>query len=98
VEAASYRGKTLRVGAAMRAEWNGRLTAFEGGVLWLEARDEANKVVAFASTVDHPVRTKTWVEQEVSLVVPEKAATIRYGVSSVGVVRLWIDDVLVDSP
>jgi erythromycin esterase len=96
IEAAPYRGKRVRLRAAVRTEVTG---PGNQAYLWLHV----TKAWAFPpSTVfrddmaDRPITTRQWQEYEIVGEVPEDAEMIDYGLALVGDGRAWIDAVSVE--
>jgi erythromycin esterase len=96
IEAAPYRGKRVRLRAAVRTNVTG---PGNEAYLWLRV----TKAWAFPpSTVfyddmsDRPITTSEWREYEIVGEVPEDAEMIDYGLALVGDGRAWIDAVSVE--
>ncbi len=81
--AAAWRGKTVRVGAWMRIE---PASANDFGQMWIGVDRSPN-------VVGEPLRSETWAHNEIRLHIPRDASYIKFGVSSVGKGKVWVDDV-----
>ncbi len=92
IDATPYRGKTIRLRAAARADASTRS--------WLRLT-VARKVfgpqaVAFDSLDAHPVVSPDWRVYDITADVPEDADAIAYGLALVGDGKAWLDTVSID--
>ena len=93
VEAAAYRGKRLKLRAAVRAEVEG---SGSGAYLWLRVRKPGFGPAAVAfhdNMADRPITAREWREYEIVGEVPDDAETIDYGLALVGDGRASLDSV-----
>jgi hypothetical protein len=81
--AAAWRGKTVRVSAWMRLE---PASVNDYGQIWIGV-DRTPNVAA------QPLRSETWTQNEIRIRIPADASFIKFGVSSVGKGKVWVDDV-----
>jgi hypothetical protein len=81
--AAAWRGKTVRVGAWMRLE---PASANDYGQIWIG-------VDRLPNVAGELLRSETWAQNEIRLRIPADASFIKFGVSSVGKGKVWVDDV-----
>ncbi len=96
IDAAAYRGKRVRLRAAIRTEVTG---PGNQAYLWLHV----TKKLAFPPSTafyddmsDRPITNREWQEYEIVGEVPEDAEIIDYGMALVGDGRAWIDAVSVE--
>lgn len=81
--AAAYRGKTVRLRAWLRLE---AVNEGDHGQMWVGV-DRANNVTG------PPLKSDEWTLSEVKIRVPADAAFLKFGVSSVGKGKVWVDNV-----
>ncbi|MBI4908313.1 MAG: tetratricopeptide repeat protein [Acidobacteria bacterium] len=81
--AAAWRGKLVRLRAWLRLE---PVSASDQGQMWIGV-DRANNVTA------NPVRSEEWTQSEIRIRVPNDASFIKFGVSSIGKGKVWVDNV-----
>jgi hypothetical protein len=81
--AAAWRGKSVRVSAWMRLE---PASPNDYGQIWIGV-DRSPNVAA------QPLRSETWAQNEIRFRIPTDASFIKFGVSSVGKGKVWVDDV-----
>ena len=95
LEAAPYRGKRVRVRAAVRVEGEGTLA-----YAWLTYGKQGgglSPLVVVDTMADRPIRSPEWTEIELVGEIPEGAATVGYGFSVVGDGRAWFDSVSIET-
>jgi len=88
--AAAYRGKRVRLRAAVRAEVSGFRNQAQ---LWLRVVRKDNQPGFFDSMGDRPVTQREWRDYEIFGEVAEDAVTIDLGLMLVGNGRAWLDAV-----
>jgi hypothetical protein len=90
VDAAPYRGKLIRLKAAVRIDAAGPLDRAQ---LWLRV-DRPNRRAGFFDNMDdRPIRGKTWGGYEIAGDVARDAEKIFLGLIVFGAAPAWIDDV-----
>jgi len=93
-EATSYRGKTVRFKAAVRAQVKGLSNRAQ---LWMRV-DRSNQQMGFFDNMqDRPIRSNQWKEYEIVGKVAEDAVTINIGLMLVGEGQAWLDEVKFES-
>ncbi|UQA58492.1 erythromycin esterase family protein [Polyangium aurulentum] len=96
IDAASYRGKRIRVRAFARAEVRG---PGNEAAFYLDARPAAARIwtssVAFATTRD-AITTAAWKEQTLEASIPESADALEIGFVLSGSGRAFLDDVSIE--
>ncbi len=90
VDAASYRGKTIRFKAAVRIDAAGPLDRAQ---LWLRVDRAGGRAGFFDNMDDRPIRGKAWGEYEIVGDVAKDAVVIMVGMIVSGTASAWIDDV-----
>lgn len=96
LDAAAYRGKHIKLRAAMRTEVKG---SGNQAYLWLRVSkpDFAPQAQGFYQNMaDSPITTSVWREYEIAGEVAADAVTIEYGLVLVGESRVWLDAVTVE--
>ena len=92
LDATSYRGKKLRLRAAVRADVSGT-----GNVSWLRLsimrKGFGPQATAFDSLDKYPVTSVEWRISEIVADVPQDADSISYGLALVGDGKAWLDSV-----
>lgn len=89
VEAAEFRGKRVRLRAAVRADVSGESWAG----LWLRA-DRPNQPPGFFDNMhDRPIRDAQWKYYEVTGAIGQDVETLTFGLLLVGDRCAWLDDV-----
>ncbi|HEY3968430.1 MAG TPA: hypothetical protein VGM05_28035 [Planctomycetaceae bacterium] len=97
IDAAPYRGKRIRLRAAVRADVDG-----DGNqaMLWtrVDRPDQGEKSGDgfFDNMHDRPIKSKHWRQYEIVGDVHDDATTINFGLVVVGTGKAWLDDVLLD--
>ena len=95
LDATSYRGKTIRLRAAARADLPGT-----GNLSWLRLsitrKGFGPQATAFDSMDKYPVTSAEWRIYEIVADVPQDAETISYGLALVGDGKAWLDSVSVE--
>ena len=94
VDAASYRGKTIRFKAAVRIDAAGPLDRAQ---LWLRVDRAGGRAGFFDNMDDRPIRGKAWGEYEIVGDVAKDAALIMVGMIVSGTAPAWIDDVSLEA-
>jgi C-terminal processing protease CtpA/Prc len=89
VLAADYRGKRIRLRAAVRAEVSGY---GDQAQLWLRVQ-RANGKTAFHAATDRPIVTKEWGTYEVAAEVAADAEQVSFGMMLRGKGKAWLDSV-----
>jgi C-terminal processing protease CtpA/Prc len=89
-DAAAYRGKRVRVRAAVRAEVSGFRNQAQ---LWLRVDRKDDQLGFFDNMDDRPITQKEWRDYEIFGEVAEDAVTINLGLMLVGSGRAWLDAV-----
>jgi erythromycin esterase len=92
IQAAPYRGKRIRLRAAVRTGVEG-----EGNQahLWL-LTSKAAGILSAEAMLDHPITSGGWHRYEVLADVPNDADFVDYGLALAGVGRAWLDDVSIE--
>lgn len=97
IAADPYRGKRVRLRAAVRTEVTG---PGDEAYLWLRVLTKAYafppSIVFFDDMSDRPITHSEWREYEIEGEVPADAEVIDYGLALVGEGRAWIDAVTID--
>jgi len=96
IEAAAYRGKRVRLRAAIRTEVTG---PGNQAYLWLHVTKKwafPPSTAFYDDMSDRPITNREWQEYEILGEVPEDAEIIDYGMALVGDGRAWIDAVSVE--
>lgn len=90
VDASPYRGKRIRLRAAVRTDVTG-----EGNQahLWIRV-DE--KSALFDGMLERPIVSRDWHDYEVAVEVPRDAGFVEYGLALVGAGRAWLDAVSIE--
>jgi erythromycin esterase len=95
LDATSYRGKTIRLRAAARADVSGT-----GNLSWLRLsivkKGFGPQATAFDSVDKYPVTSVEWRIYEIVADVPQDADSISYGLALVGDGQAWLDSVTVE--
>jgi len=90
IDAAEYRGKCVRLRAAVRAEVTGDENAAQ---LWFRV-DRPNKTMGFFDNMaDRPIRDKEWKYYEIVAHVHRDAESLNFGLMLRVDGRAWLDDV-----
>ncbi len=90
IDAAPYRGKRIRLRAAVRAEVIGPGNQAH---LWLRVSRKDFTPLFFDAMLDRPITSSEWRDYEIVGEVSEDAETIEYGLALVGDGRAWLDTV-----
>src|SRR5262245_30250142 len=90
VDAARYRGKLIRLKAAVRIDAAGPLDRAQ---LWLRVDRPDRRAGFFDNMDDRPIRGKTWGDYEIAGDVARDAEKIFLGLIVFGASPAWIDDV-----
>ena len=94
LDATAYRGKKIKLRAAVRAELSGA-----GNMSWLRLSVLRNglgpKAIIFDSLDKYPLTSVDWITYEIIADVPQDADTINYGLFFVGDGSAWLDAVSV---
>jgi hypothetical protein len=90
VNAASYRGKTVRLRAWLKLD---AAAAGDKAQMWLRVGLPNGRVGAFDNMDDRPVKSSVWTQAEIVAKVAADAETIDFGVLSVGKGKAWVDGV-----
>ena len=96
IAATAYRGKRVRLRAAVRTEVIGPGSQEH---LWLRVTKEwafPPSTAFYDDMSDRPITNHEWREYEIIGEVPEDAEVIDYGMALVGDGRAWIDAVSVE--
>lgn len=89
LDATGYRGRRVRLEAALRAR-----EVANAAILWLRAESASGEVLAFRSTKDAPLNgTLDWQRYTLTTEVPGAAAKLAVGLTMLGPGTLWVDDV-----
>lgn len=90
IDATAYRGKRVRLRAAVRAEVTGDENA---AALWFRV-DRPNKTMGFFDNMaDRPIRDRKWKYYEIVAHVHPDAKSLNFGLMLGGDGRVWLDDV-----
>jgi Peptidase family S41 len=89
-DATAYRGKRVRLRAAVRAEISGFSNQAQ---LWLRVDRQDNQPGFFDNTDDRPVPQTEWRDYEILGEVAEDAVSINLGLMLTGHGRAWLDAV-----
>ena len=90
LDAAPYRGKTIRFKAAVRIDGAGPL---DQAMLWLRVDRAGGRPGFFENMGNRPIRGKTWGDYEIVGDVAKDAELIVLGMIVSGTAPAWIDDV-----
>jgi erythromycin esterase len=93
VDAAPYRGKRVRLSAAVRVESPRREGQAE---LFLQTENDFANIIGFRGMMEAPIRSQGWTTYEVVLDVARTASTLRYGITASRPARVWIDQVAIE--
>jgi len=88
VNAAAYRGKTVRLRAWLRID---AATRDDKAQMWFRVDLPNRQPSAFDNMDDRPVQSFTWMPAEIVVKVAEGAETLNFGVMSIGKGRAWVD-------
>ena len=88
--AAAYRGKTVRLTAWLRLEAS---AAEDRAQMWLGVDRMSDKQGFFDDMSDRAVRSAEWTFAEIRAPIDPDAASIKFGVMSIGKGRVWVDHV-----
>ncbi len=91
VDAAPYRGKQIRLKAAVRVD--DAAGPLDRAQLWLRVDRPGRRVGFFDNMDDRPIRGKAWADYEIAGEVAGDAETIVLGLIVFGGATAWIDDV-----
>ncbi len=89
-DAAAYRGKRVRLRAAVRAEVAGFRNQAQ---LWLRVDRQGDQPGFFDNMVDRPITQKEWRDYEIVGEIAPDAQTINLGLMLLGNGRAWLDAV-----
>jgi erythromycin esterase len=89
IDAAPYRGRTVRYRASVRRSDESASRA----QLWIRVDRENGDTGFFDNMGDRPIVSTEWAEYEITGAVAEDAASISFGVMLFGRGPVWIDDV-----
>lgn len=89
VKAADYRGKKIRLKAAVRVGVN---TDYSDGHIWLRVDRENHEAGFFDNMDKNPIRESNWAEYEITGEVAADAADIVFGCFLKGEGTLWADN------
>ncbi len=90
MNAAPYRGKLIRLKAAVRIDATGPLDRAQ---LWLRVDRPGRRAGFFDNMDDRPIRGKSWGDYQIAGEVAKDAEQIVLGIIVVGSSPAWIDDV-----
>ncbi len=90
IDAAPFRGKRIRLRAAVRADVIGPGNQAH---LWLRVSSKDLTPLFFDAMLDRPITSSEWRDYEIVGEVPNDAETIEYGLALVGDGRAWLDAV-----
>jgi hypothetical protein len=90
-DAVPYRGKRIRLRAAVRVEGNG------AGHLWLRVERQTGEVALLEQMQEQPILVGEWAEYEVSGTVAADAVAIGVGAGLRGNGRVWVDSMRIDA-
>jgi hypothetical protein len=93
IDAVPYRGRKVRLRAALRTEPAGGEDRLQ---LWLRVDREGNRPGFFDNMADRPIRRRDWSEAEIEGEVASDARTIVYGLLVIGTGPAWADDINVE--
>ena len=101
INAVPYRGKTVRLRAAVKLEQffatpTGMLRSYQAEdrvQLWLRVVRTKERIGFSDQMDDRPVRSPEWTRCEITAPIDDDAVLINFGVMSFGGARAWIDDV-----
>ena len=88
--AAAYRGKTVRLTAWLRLEAS---AAEDRAQMWLGVDRMNDRKGFFDDMSDRPVRSPDWTMAEIRARIEPDAASIKFGVMSIGKGHVWVDHV-----
>jgi len=88
--AAAYRGKTVRLTAWLRLEAG---SAEDRAQMWLGVDRMNDQKGFFDDMSDRAVRSPEWTFAEIRARIDADAASIKFGVMSIGKGRVWVDHV-----
>jgi C-terminal processing protease CtpA/Prc len=89
-DATAYRGKRVRLRAAVRAEVSGEPSQAQ---LWLRVDRKDNRMGFFDNMGDRPITGAKWGHYEIVGEVADDAVSINFGLLLVGDGRAWLDSV-----
>jgi C-terminal processing protease CtpA/Prc len=90
VDAAPYRGKLIRLKAAVRVDATGPMDRAQ---LWLRVDRAGRRPGFFDNMADRPIRGKSWGDFEIVGDVAKDAEHIFLGIIVSGAAPVWLDDV-----
>lgn len=90
VDAAPYRGKLIRLKAAVRIDADGRSDRAQ---LWLRVDRPGRRAGFFGDMNERPIRDKSWGDYQIAGDVARDAEQIVLGLMVFGTAPAWIDDV-----
>jgi len=90
VNAAAYRGKTVRIRAWLRLD---ATAPGNKAQMWFRVDLPNKKMGAFDNMGDRPVQSATWTQAEIVAKVADDAGVLNIGVMSIGKGRAWVDGV-----
>jgi hypothetical protein len=93
VDAAPYRGKTVRLRASLRLD---ATTADDKAQMWFRVDLPNKKVGAFDNMQDRPVQSSNWTSAEIVGKVAADAEKLNFGVISIGKGHAWVDGVTLE--
>ena len=94
IDAAPFRGKRIRLRAAVRAEVIGPGNQAH---LWLRVSGKDLTPLFFDAMLDRPITSSEWRDYEIVGEVSNDAETIEYGLALVGDGRTWLDAVSIET-
>jgi len=94
VDASAYRGKRIRLRAAVRAEVSGYRNQAQ---FWLRVDGKDNRLAFFDDMSDRPIVQKEWRDCEILADVAEDATSIALGLMLVGNGRAWLDSISLEA-
>src|SRR5262245_10432086 len=90
VDAAPYRGKLIRLKAAVRID---AARPSDRAQLWLRVDRPGRRAGFYDNMEDRPIRGKSWGDYQIAGDVAEDAEQIVLGLMVLGAAPAWIDDV-----
>ncbi len=96
IDATPYRGKSIRMRAAVRTDVSGQGNQ---AYLWLQVTKKSfgpSALLFYDNMADHPITNSKWNEYVIVGKIPLDAEVIGYGLALVGEGKAWLDSVSVE--
>ena len=94
LDATPYRGKRIRLRAAVRVDPD---AAGDRAQMWLRVDRAGRKLGFFDNMGDRPIRTNKWAHYDIAGDIAADAVTITFGFMLIRKGTLWVDDVSVET-